>query len=212
MFEQQCLHDTAAPGGERCRQPTANPRINHRHLALRIQQFRICRYGAAGVTHGRRHSPAENMPAMPAVVLAHDDGEIGVTALAPEDGLVFDPPRPLFALLRLLELLERPAQRGPAVSERRMSAGAHRRAPQWRATVPRNPATLLRLLACTVPRRARAACPSAPSLTPTPPAAAECRTPSATLRAHDSPHGAQSRARRARLAPSDGRGLTVCRG
>jgi len=46
---------------------------------------------------------------MSAVVLAHDDGKIGVAQLAPEHCLVLDPARPLFALLRLLELFEGPA-------------------------------------------------------------------------------------------------------
>ena len=52
---------------------------------------------------------AEDVAAMPAVVLAHDDGKVGVAALAPEYSLVLDPARALFALLRLLELLQRPA-------------------------------------------------------------------------------------------------------
>jgi len=47
--------------------------------------------------------------AVPAVVLAHDNGKIGVATLAPEHGLILDPARALFTLLRLLELLQRPA-------------------------------------------------------------------------------------------------------
>jgi hypothetical protein len=41
--------------------------------------------------------------------LAHDDGEIRVTMLAPEDSLVLDPSGALVALLGLLEALQRAA-------------------------------------------------------------------------------------------------------
>lgn len=58
---------------------------------------------------------AENVAAMPAVMLAHDDGKVGIAAFAPEHSLVLDPTRALFALLRLLELLERPACMPPSV-------------------------------------------------------------------------------------------------
>ena len=55
--------------------------------------------------------PAKDMAAVPAVVLAHHHGEVCVAALAPEHCLVLDPARALFALLRLLELLQWPARR-----------------------------------------------------------------------------------------------------
>ena len=51
---------------------------------------------------------AENVPAVPAVVLANHNGEVRVAALAPEHRLVLDPPGPLVALLRLTQTLERP--------------------------------------------------------------------------------------------------------
>mmetsp|Transcript_26643 Transcript_26643/g.51962 ORF Transcript_26643/g.51962 Transcript_26643/m.51962 type:complete len:270 (-) Transcript_26643:33-842(-) len=51
---------------------------------------------------------AEDVPAVPAVVLANDDGEVCVAVLAPEDSLVLDPPRTFLALLRLLKCLHRP--------------------------------------------------------------------------------------------------------
>ena len=74
------------------------------------------RGSSAGACRGA--SPAEDVAAMSAVVLAHDDGEVGVAALAPEHRLVLHPARPLFALLRLLELFE-----GPAGAQMDESAG-----------------------------------------------------------------------------------------
>jgi len=119
LFEQQCLHDTARH--QRASDVVSRPQNAAHQPSASDTLFTMVPHllmgGSRSGTHGRRHSPAENMAAVPAVVLAHDDGEIGVTALAPEDGLIFDPPRPLFALLGLLELLQRPAQRDPAASE-----------------------------------------------------------------------------------------------
>jgi hypothetical protein len=80
------------------------------------------------------------------------------------------------------------------------------RAPQWRATVPRSTAALLRVLTRTVPCTGCCGLPVCPVAGPCPPSAAAGASNGATARAHEPPHSAQSRVRHARAPRAPGPG------